>query len=207
METPAIVAMWAAAFAAVIGPVIGVVMANTFARHESRRTGAAGVFRRVMENSQNYRHAFLNQHRFRSQMESKGVMLNKLLETIEKTAPATDSVGRSIHAQVQALYQQGVSDVQQIEGRFAQAFNETRSMESLLNADKLSLGLLFDMQSERCGRAINHLIAMSEVFNLESLPSMEECQTRLNDRLQAITAEIRPLHDSLRRSDPLCTDV
>lgn len=206
MDNPAVVAAWAAAIAAVIGPIISVAIASGFARHESMRTEASVVFRRIMENVQNYRHAFLNQHRFRSQIEKSQETLNQLLDTIKVTAEAMDAQGESLHAQARALYDHGTADLREIEGRFAQAFNETRSLESLLNADKLSLGLLFDKHSEKCGQAINELIKMSELFNRAEIPKMDVCQDELNNRIQAITTEFKPLYESVRRSDPIRTD-
>ena len=90
-----------------------------------------------------------------------------------------------------------MEDTHNTQERFHNAFQESRNIEVLLNVDKLSLGLLFGMKSEKCGRAINHLIVMSEIFKTDPLPPLTECDKEINDRIQKISQEMKSLHNSL----------
>jgi hypothetical protein len=196
----AVVAAFAAAIAAVVGPIIAVVIANRFTRHESTRQEASRVFRQVMVDAQNYRHAFLDQHRFHTNIACYPDKLNQLREAVAKTVNATDSEGRTIHANAKASYDYSVGDLAQLQERFHRAFRETRSLEAALNADVLSLGLLFDKQSEACGRAVQSLIAMSEVFSREPLPAFSECQERLNSLITIIGEGLKGLQHLMQKS-------
>ena len=201
MNDAAIVAAWAAVIAALLGPVVSVAIAHWMVRQENKRREAAELFRRIMENAQNYRHSFLDQHRFRTRNLTYADKLNKLLAIIRETASADDAEGKRIHAETNALYQHGASDQQAIQDEYTRAFQETRAIESLLNADKLSLGLLFDQQSKPCGLLINELIEMSEDFNRDTIPEFVNCQERLNILVYRIGQEFKPLYESLRQAD------
>ncbi len=184
---------WAAAIAAIFGPIIGVVMANTFAKHQSIRQEAAQLFRRIMEDSQKFRHAFMAVCRYQFNQLSADVRLSRI-KTHRPSKLFSSPPDPTLEAAKERLE---LADEQ-----YAIALRELREIESILNADILSLGLLFDKQSEKCGRAIQELIAMSELFNREERPSDDDCQKRLNELIQRIMKEMKPLHDSLRRSDP-----
>ena len=200
---PAVAVGIAAVIAAIVGPIIGVVIASTFTRKEATRQESAALFRQIMEDSQNYRHAFLSQYRFHTDLLSYTDKLNKLLEVIRKSAAATDEESKNIHAEVQALYQAGRQEKENVGERYDRAFREARSLESSLNADVLSLGLLFEEKSKNCGRAIRDLIVMPKVFTYKELPSFEDCQIRLEELIQKISEGLKQIHKSLKASDPL----
>jgi len=64
-----------AVIAAIVGPFIGVYFA-TLTRRAATRQEASALFRRITEDSQNYRHAFLDMHHFRTDLSSNTGKLN-----------------------------------------------------------------------------------------------------------------------------------
>ena len=195
MDDAAIVAAWASVIATVIGPLVGIGIANSFARRESLRQESSKLFRQIMEDAQNYRHAFLDMYGSRFNFKSAMAAAEKWSGIV--TADA------SLAAGIESQLKESKADLQRVEDRLATAFRDVRAIESLLNADVLSLGLLFDEKCEPCGRAIRDLIAMSQLFNQQELRPLEDCDNRLAELIQCIAESLKPLHRSIRRTDPM----
>lgn len=198
MENAAIVAMWAAAIAAVVGPIVSVGMAHWMVKQENKRQEASALFRRIMEDSQNYKHAFEDRYqygesskRYRKQLERQTTGLSGIMRQHNERQGQYDSTLERLYMELQPL-----------EDRYVRAFQEMRAIERLLNANVYSLGLLFGNESKRCGSAIRDLISMGIVFNEPELPPFEDCQNELNKRIDTTCQAMKPLYESLRNSDP-----
>jgi len=202
MDDPAIIATWAAVIAAIFGPLIGVGLASSLARQDARRTEATSVFRRIMEDAQNYRHAFSDLFWLESEAREKTDKKEALEYQLSLSRVFVKNLATSYTEEEQNKIDSLSADLQRVKSKHAKALNDTRALDTLLNTDRMSLGLLFDMKSEKCGRAIERLIGISDVLKQKELPPRGECQDQLNERVLAISKEMRPLYESLRKLDP-----
>lgn len=186
-ESAAVAAAWAAVVSSFIGPAIGVVMANTFAKNESKRVAAAGLFRAIVEHSHQYRLAFQDMLYFRSQelaayQNMQNVALNPQFYKPEHHTRATAKR----------------DDMRQ---RLVEAESALHLVASTLHADILSLELLFDKESRECEKAIGELASAYEAA-VEKRLSHDDSRKLVDDLVRRIVETIKPLHHSLRRSDP-----
>lgn len=191
-QTPAIIAAWAAASAAFVGPLFGVAMAHLMARQQDKRTAAAKLFHAIVEHAQNYRHTLLDMNRADEQRH----------EQLERGKVVADH-----EEQISPLVQLMQSSLERIDSRYYSAFQEARMIQSQLNADAISLGLLLGSPSRDCVNAIKTLARSIHDFETEEVPDFDAVQAKLVELIENVIEEIKPLHDSLRRADPLSVDT
>ena len=187
MDNPAIVAAWAAAIAAVVGPILGVVMANSFSRHESTRIAASSLFRSVVEHSHRYRHCFdeVVYRKVTTDINHNRVERLKHIPTSQDRVDfTTDLYNASVEAHSQAVKELGM-------------------VEAFLQADILDLELLFEKKSAKCVGLIRELVAIYDDIGKRELI---ELQQQTNDTVQRICNELQPLHRHVRKEDPLSFD-
>ena len=75
---------------------------------------------------------------------------------------------------------------------------DLKSMETALNADCLMLGLFFHKKADGLGRALQKLIAMSEIFNRGKTRarSFDACQEEIRKRIDVIIEQMRRLWEA-----------
>lgn len=186
----AIYAAWAAAIAAAVGPVVSVALAYWMGRQENTRLEASKLFRAIMEHSQAYGDAFSDFYHFRQHLEAKKREITHYRNSRSLPVAAGDGNDQRIP--------QLSNELMVLDERYHRSFSGIRSVAALLNADVLSLGLLFDKKSESCGRAIRELIALGGLVDSENVPPFQDCQSSVNELIARISNAMEPLHNSLR---------
>ena len=190
---PAVVAAWAAVAAAIFGPIIGVFMAHSFARYEATRNEATSLFRTILENCQSYRIAFDDAYAYCHQWKADVKQAHQVIEEFKtKYAHSAHPVTLDLSNQINTS-----------ETRWLNAFRDLRNQLALINADLLSLRLLFDKKAQKCEQALEELGRTYYLFHSEQMPSHDECEKQLSRLIDTVINEMKPLHDALVRRDPL----
>jgi hypothetical protein len=200
-------ASWLAIAASFIGPIIGVIIANMLSRQYSVRLEAAFAFRRIIENTHKYRHAFLNRIRHEKPIVEYGPKLERLKQILATTVESTDAQSRQSREEATILFQFALLDQQAVQERYETAIYELQNAVSQLQSDKLSLDMIFSKQSKRCEKLIDELLNLNQLFESSSPPSYKECNVQLNDAILKIHTEIQPMYETLRSNNCLCEEV
>ena len=81
-----------------------------------------------------------------------------------------------------------------------QSATNLQEMVTALNGDYFFLGLVFDKKADTLGSRVQQLAGTAQVlFSDSPPPTFEKCEEGLKKDIQAISEEIKPLWDSLRR--------
>jgi hypothetical protein len=113
-----------------------------FSQRESKRQEAAKLFRRIMEDAQSFRHAFVGVHQYRQEIAEQTAQRNEIQRQIHSL-----SMLRSIDGGVgsdpslENHHNHANQELHRLKDHYAGAFGELRRYETILNADVLSLGI------------------------------------------------------------------
>lgn len=141
-------ALWGAAIAAIIGPLFGVYVANIFSKQESKRRAAAELFSRLTEHAYNYFH-IASQYNVAVALNPRAQLL------VQQAAAGNDATFKKIAADAMQTQQQIL----------AESFQRIAVAKALLNADTLSLELLFGERTAKCKSIIDGLLARGLSLN------------------------------------------
>jgi hypothetical protein len=157
--------------AAFLGPWSGVIVAYIFSRRQSKRVAAAELFRKIIDDAQNYHFA---------------MRLGRLGETMDDVhdTKLIDKIG---HVPYQKL---------QLE-KLANRTEKYQIARSALRADQLSLRILFDKTADSCILEISKLLKF-EITN-QPLPQqlVDSEMQQMYSVIDAIEAEIIKLSKTL----------
>jgi hypothetical protein len=168
-DTPTIIA-------AIVGPLVGVLMAHIFSKQQLKNVAATELFRRIIEDSYNFRAIYLVARISKQSTKTIGdipVELKVKLHLFD-TLVSSSADSRSY-------------------------LIELNKMFALLAADKLSLSILFDSKADKCNKAIDKLIQWNGRFNDDTLATDDVGDSMLVD-VKAISNEIRELSKLLKSS-------
>jgi hypothetical protein len=192
MENAAIVAAWAAAVAAVVGPIVSVAMAHSMMKHENKRTEAAKLFRSIIANAHSFRSAF-SAYLYQRERDNAAYSRQHSMQYNPNFHKPGD-------------YDRAADHSREVQVQLRNAGSHLESWEAVLLADILSLRLLFGEESRHCESAIRDLVDVRSKMANQELENREVALLYVIQTVAKIAKSIEPMYDSLRRSDPLGTN-
>ncbi|MEX1039661.1 MAG: hypothetical protein WDZ51_03455 [Pirellulaceae bacterium] len=180
-----------------LGPLFGVYVAGIYSRQENKRQEAARLFRLTNEHAQGFLYAFRTVHGIVVEQNEVNAQQNRQIEIHKELSQS----GSRAFVSPSSL-KQTKDKLDAIAEKLKTQRREVEAVVIVLNADVVSLGILFGDSGVKCGEAIRHLIVMYSVLDNNEVPTAEACVEELKKRVDVIGKEMKALHDSLRKSDP-----
>lgn len=211
MNDAAIVAAWAAAIAAVVGPIVSVRMAHQMVKHHDKRTAAAELFYHLVEHASNFRNEMLDAYHLNQKVREK---LEVIMDTSIDSALSEEAVlDQGKHPDLDQTFDDlkrlGYSSLDRNLSQCESAFRQARILRSQLDADGMALELLLGQQSRKCADSIKHYgDYIHELDEIQERSKMifeeivcENFEGILNERYEQIVTELASLHRSMEAMD------
>lgn len=198
MDNPAIVAAWAAAIAALVGPIVSVAMAHYMAKQEDYRRTAGFLFRDVVKHLHEFFTAFDLAHSCRHRRD-EALKLESRKEALLGAA-GIDPDGRPALIEQANLIE---NEIRRTDEEYARAFRDLNLVVAVLSADLMSLDLVFPVASKRCQEKIRDLLNMTDRLVQDDLPERKQCKSEIDNQIDSINSEIAKLYRDFNATQQL----